>query len=249
MNTLIIDFLQLFTSKRIVRAQYSQSVIKSGKTYSTDGKKKQRITRMNGIADKNNLEQLYGEPSERAVLKQLDHLDKHCRAFIEISPFLVIGTMGSDGLGDVSPRGDAPGFVKVRDEKTIYLPDRLGNNRTDTLLNVIDKSGVGLLFLVPGMNETLRVNGNAKITIDEDILEGLSAQGKAPRSALEISVEEAYLQCAKALIRSKLWEEDYKIERNSFPSLGKIISDQIGRGDDENRAEKSIQEGYRTKLY
>ena len=249
MNTAIMDFLQLFTSKRLVRAQYSQSVIKSGKTYSTDGNSSQRITRMNGITDKNNLGQLYGEASERAVLKQLDHLDKHCRAFIEISPFLVIGTMGSDGLGDVSPRGDAPGFVKVRDEKTIYLPDRLGNNRTDTLLNVIDNSGVGLLFLVPGMNETLRVNGNARITIDENILEGLSAQGKAPRSALEISVEEAYLQCAKALIRSKLWEEDYKIERKSFPSLGKIISDQIGRGDDENRAEKSIQEGYRTKLY
>ena len=249
MNTAIIDFLQLFTSNLLVRSQYSQSVIKSGKTYFTNGKYLQRINRMNGIADKNNLGQLYGNPSERAVLKQLDHLDKHCRAFIEISPFLVIGTMGSDGLGDVSPRGDAPGFVKVRDEKTIYLPDRLGNNRTDTLLNVIDNSGVGLLFLVPGMNETLRVNGNARITIDENILEGLSAQGKAPRSALEISVEEAYLQCAKALIRSKLWEEDYKIERKSFPSLGKIISDQIGRGDDENRAEKSIQEGYRTKLY
>ena len=249
MNTAIIDFLQLFTSNLLVRSQYSQSVIKSGKTYFTNGKYSQRINRMNGIADKNNLGQLYGDPSERAVLKQLDHLDKHCRAFIEISPFLVIGTMGSDGLGDVSPRGDAPGFVKVRDEKTIYLPDRLGNNRTDTLLNVIDNSGVGLLFLVPGMNETLRVNGNAKITIDENILEGLSAQGKAPRSALEISVEEAYLQCAKALIRSKLWEEDYRIERESFPSLGKIISDQIGRGDDENRAEKSIQEGYRTKLY
>ena len=249
MNTAIIDFLQLFTSNLLVRSQYSQSVIKSGKTYFTNGKYSQRINRMNGIADKNNLGQLYGDPSERAVLKQLDHLDKHCRAFIEISPFLVIGTMGSDGLGDVSPRGDAPGFVKVRDERTIYLPDRLGNNRTDTLLNVLDNSGVGLLFLVPGMNETLRVNGNAKITIDENILEGLSAQGKAPRSALEISVEEEYLQCAKALIRSKLWEEDYRIERKSFPSLGKIISDQIGRGDDENRAEKSIQEGYRTKLY
>ena len=249
MNTAIIDFLQLFTSNLLLRSQYSQSVIKSGKTYFTNGKFSQRINRMNGIADKNNLGQLYGDPSERAVLKQLDHLDKHCRAFIEISPFLVIGTMGSDGLGDVSPRGDAPGFVKVRDERTIYLPDRLGNNRTDTLLNVLDNSGVGLLFLVPGMNETLRVNGNARITIDNNILEGLSAQGKAPRSALEISVKEAYLQCAKALIRSKLWEEDYKIERKSFPSLGKIISDQIGRGDDENRAEKSIQEGYRTKLY
>jgi PPOX class probable FMN-dependent enzyme len=225
-------------------------MIKSGKTYYFNLRlRSQRIDEMQGIVDKKNLGQLYGEPSERAVLKQLDHLDKHCQAFIEISPFLVIGTMGGDGLGDVSPRGDAPGFVKVKDEKTIYLPDRLGNNRTDTLSNVLENSGVGLLFLVPGMNETLRVNGSAKITTDENILEGLSAEGKAPRSALEIKVEEAYLQCAKALIRSKLWEEDYKIERKSFPSLGKIISDQIGRGDDENKAERSIQKGYRTKLY
>ena len=225
-------------------------MIKSGKTYYFNLRlRSQRIDEMQGIVDKKNLGQLYGEPSERAVLKQLDHLDKHCQAFIEISPFLVIGTMGSDGLVDVSPRGDAPGFVKVKDEKTIYLPDRLGNNRTDTLSNVLENSGVGLLFLVPGMNETLRVNGNAKITTDENILEGLSAEGKAPRSALEIKVEEAYLQCAKALIRSKLWEEDYKIERKNFPSLGKIISDQIGRGDDENKAERSIQKGYRTKLY
>ena len=225
-------------------------MIKSGKTYYFNLRlRSQRIDEMQGIVDKKNLGQLYGEPSERAVLKQLDHLDKHCQAFIEISPFLVIGTMGSDGLGDVSPRGDAPGFVKVKDEKTIYLPDRLGNNRTDTLSNILENSGVGLLFLVPGMNETLRVNGNAKITTDENILEGLSAEGKAPRSALEIKVEEAYLQCAKALIRSKLWEEDYKIERKNFPSLGKIISDQIGRGDDENKAERSIQKGYRTKLY
>ena len=225
-------------------------MIKSGKTYYFNLRlRSQRIDEMQGIVDKKNLGQLYGEPSERAVLKQLDHLDKHCQAFIEISPFLVIGTMGSDGLGDVSPRGDAPGFVKVKDEKTIYLPDRLGNNRTDTLSNILENSGVGLLFLVPGMNETLRVNGNAKITTDENILEGLSAEGKAPRSALEIKVEEAYLQCAKALIRSKLWEDDYKIERKNFPSLGKIISDQIGRGDDENKAERSIQKGYRTKLY
>ena len=225
-------------------------MIKSGKTYYFNLRlRSQRIDEMQGIVDKKNLGQLYGEPSERAVLKQLDHLDKHCQAFIEISPFLVIGTMGSDGLGDVSPRGDAPGFVKVKDEKTIYLPDRLGNNRTDTLSNVLENSGVGLLFLVPGMNETLRVNGNSKITTDKNILESLSVEGKAPRSALEIIIEEAYLQCAKALIRSKLWEEDYKIERKSFPSLGKIISDQIGRGDDENRAERSIQKGYRTKLY
>lgn len=204
---------------------------------------------MDSITDKTNLGELYGTPSERAVLKQLDHIDQHCSAFIKLSPFLVIGTMGKDGLGDVSPRGDAPGFVIVRDEYTLLLPDRLGNNRTDTLSNIIDNEGVGLLFLVPGMSETLRVNGTAKITVDPEILKDLTAQGKQPRSALEIDVKEAYLQCAKALIRSKLWDEDYKIERQTFPSLGQIISDQIGQGDDGNAADRSIQKGYRNKLY
>ena len=137
------------------------------------------------------LEGIKGNPL-RAVLKQLDHIDKHCRAFIELSPFLVIGTMGSDGLGDVSPRGDAPGFVLVKDENTIFIPDSLGNNRTDTLSNIIDNKGLGVLFLVPGMNETLRVNGLGTIILDKEILEGLSAQGKAPRSALKIEVKEAY---------------------------------------------------------
>jgi PPOX class probable FMN-dependent enzyme len=207
---------------------------------------------VNKIINKDDLGSHYGKPSERAVLKQLDHIDKHCRAFIELSPFLVIGTMGSDGLGDVSPRGDAPGFVLVKDENTIFIPDRLGNNRTDTLSNIIDNKGLGVLFLVPGMNETLRVNGLGTIILDEEILEGLSAQGKAPRSALKIEVKEAYLQCAKALIRSKLWEDDYKIERQNFPSLGEIITDQIGLGDDSaavSAANRSIQKGYTEKLY
>ena len=207
---------------------------------------------MNKIMNKDDLGGHYGEHSERAVLKQLDHIDKHCRAFIELSPFLVIGTMGGDGLGDVSPRGDAPGFVLVEDENTIFIPDRLGNNRTDTLSNIIDNKGLGILFLVPGMNETLRVNGLGTIILDEEVLEGLSAQGKAPRSALKIEVKEAYLQCAKALIRSKLWEDNYKIERKSFPSLGEIITDQIGLGDDRGAvaaADRSIEKGYTEKLY
>ena len=207
---------------------------------------------MNKIMNKDDLGGHYGEPSERAVLKQLDHIDKHCRAFIELSPFLVIGTMGGDGLGDVSPRGDAPGFVLVEDENTIFIPDRLGNNRTDTLSNIIDNKGLGILFLVPGMNETLRVNGLGTIILDEEVLEGLSAQGKAPRSALKIEVKEAYLQCAKALIRSKLWEDDYKIERKNFPSLGEIITEQIGLGDDRAAvaaADRSIEKGYTEKLY
>ncbi|MBH69629.1 MAG: pyridoxamine 5'-phosphate oxidase [Rhodospirillaceae bacterium] len=204
---------------------------------------------MDVITDKTTLSDLYGKPSERAILKQLDYIDEHCAAFIKLSPFLIIGTMGKDGLGDVSPRGDAPGFVMVKDERTLLLPDRLGNNRTDTLSNIIENKGVGLLFLVPGMNETLRVNGYARITVDAKVLENLSAQGKPPRSALQVDVREAYLQCAKALIRSKLWDDNYKIERKSFPSLGQIIADQMGRSEEGNAADQSIKEGYRDKLY
>jgi uncharacterized protein len=200
------------------------------------------------ITTSEDLRERYGAPSELAVLKQLDHIDKHCRAFIAISPFLVIGTMGADGLGDVSPKGDAPGFVLVSDEKTLVIPDRPGNNRTDTLLNLLDNPGVGLLFMVPGMNETLRVNGTARIVTDTAVLEAMLVNERAPRSALVIDVKEAYLHCAKALMRSKLWRDEHKIERKSFPTLGQIITDQAGRGDVRD-ADQRIEEAYRTKLY
>lgn len=200
------------------------------------------------ITNAEDLRDHYGEPSERAVLKQIDHLDKHCQAFIELSPFLVIGTQGADGLGDVSPKGDAPGFVLVKDEHTLVIPDRPGNNRTDTLLNLLDNPGVGLIFLVPGMNETLRVNGTARIVTDADVLAEMLVNERAPRSALVVDVKEAYLHCAKALIRSKLWADDHKIERKSFPTLGQIITDQIGSGD-AAEADKGIEDAYRTKLY
>lgn len=200
------------------------------------------------ITSPEDLRERYGEPSELAVLKQLDHIDKHCRAFIAISPFLVIGTIGADGLGDVSPKGDAPGFVLVSDEKTLVIPDRPGNNRTDTLLNLLDNPGVGLIFLVPGMNETLRVNGTARIVTDSTVLEAMLVNDRPPRSAIVVDVKEAYLHCAKALIRSKLWSDEHRIERQSFPTLGQIITDQAGRGD-VKKAEERIDEGYRTKLY
>ena len=201
------------------------------------------------ITNSEDLRERYGEPGERAVLKQIDHIDAHCRAFISLSPFLVIGTQGADGLGDVSPKGDAPGFVLVSDEKTLVIPDRPGNNRTDTLLNLLDNPGVGLIFLVPGMNETLRVNGNARIVTDAAVLEAMLVNNRPPRSAIVVDVKEAYLHCAKALIRSKLWSDTHKIARKTFPSLGQIITDQIGRGDDVAEADKSIDESYRTKLY
>jgi PPOX class probable FMN-dependent enzyme len=200
------------------------------------------------ISSKAEMRARYGEPSERSLLKELTKLDAHCRNFIARSPFLVIATSGADGLGDCSPRGDAPGFVAVLDDSTILIPDRLGNNRTDSLRNIIDNPGVGLLFLLPGVNETLRINGLARIITDETLLAPLAAQGKAPRSGLRVEIKEAYLQCGKALIRSKLWDPATQIERGSFPSLGKILADQIGLAD-VAASERMTEEAYKTRLY
>src|SRR5260370_9401863 len=183
------------------------------------------------IGSKAELRAGYGERRERSVQKELTKLDAHCRQLIAHSPFLGIATAGADGLGDCSPRGDAPGFVAVLDDTTVLIPDRLGNNRTDSLRNIIDNPGVGLLFLPPGVNETLRVNGLSRITTDAALLAPLAAQGKAPRSGLLVEVKEAYLQCGKALIRSKLCDPETQIERASFPSLGKSLPDQIGLSD------------------
>jgi uncharacterized protein len=200
------------------------------------------------IESKETLRERYGAPSERSLQKEMTRLDAHCRHFIALSPFLVIATAGADGLGDCSPRGDAPGFVAVLDDTTILIPDRLGNNRTDSLRNIIDHPGIGLLFLLPGVNETLRINGTARITMDAALLAPLAAQGKAPRSGLLVAIKEVYLQCGKALIRSKLWDPAIQIERASFPSLGKILADQIGLAD-VAAAERMTEEGYKTRLY
>lgn len=193
------------------------------------------------------LRRLYGEPSPRAAGKVLPRLDRHCRAFIGLSPFLVIGTAGADGRGDVSPRGDAPGFVAILDDSTLLLPDRLGNNRVDTLSNIVENPNVGLLFFVPGMNETLRINGTAGVTTDRSLLEPLAVHGKAPASGLLIRVEEAFLHCAKALIRSRLWEPEARIDRSTFPSMGRMLADQIGL--DVAETERLSEESLRTRMY
>jgi uncharacterized protein len=200
------------------------------------------------VGNKAELRAQYGAPSDRAVRKQLAKLDAHCRDFIALSPFLVIATSGADGLADASPRGDAPGFVAVLDDKTLLIPDRPGNNRIDSLGNILDNPGVGLIFFVPGINETLRVNGHARITNDAALLAPLAVQGKPPRSGLLVEIKEAYLHCGKALIRSKLWDPASRIERNRYPSLGKIIADQTG-GTDIAASERSIEEAYRDRLY
>ena len=191
---------------------------------------------------------LYGEPGELARRKVINRLDRHCRAFVAASPFLVIGTADAEGRADVSPRGDAPGFVAVLDERRLLIPDRIGNNRLDTMANIQANPNVGLIFFVPGMNETLRVNGRATITAEPALLEPLAVQGRAPKTGIVVEVEEAFLHCAKALMRSKLWDPETRIERKTFPSLGRMIADQIG-GVDVAEADARVEESYRTRMY
>ena len=180
------------------------------------------------VTDAAALRTLYGEPSEGAIAKEVDHVHPHYRAMIEASPFMVMATSGPDGL-DVSPRGDPPGFVVVEDEKTLLIPDRRGNNRTDSLGNLIADPRIALLFLITGVGETLRVNGRAEISVDPDLLARFPAQGKLPRSVVVVHVERAYFQCPKALVRSDLWNPVKHIERRSLPSSGTILAD-ITRG-------------------
>jgi PPOX class probable FMN-dependent enzyme len=194
------------------------------------------------------LRDLYPQPSPLAVAKQLDRLDPHARAFIARSPFLVMATADADGHCDASPRGDAPGFVAVIDDRTLLLPDRPGNNRVDSLGNLAGNPRVGLLFFVPGVLETLRVNGGAALTTDPDPLGALAAQGRAPRSALRVTVEEVYFHCGKALKRSALWDPAGHAAPGEIPSLGRILADQTGRiGVAE--AEARVAEGYAKHLY
>ena len=191
----------------------------------------------------------YGEPSERAVGKSLDRLDRHCRRFIELSPFVVLATAGADGRVDCSPRGDPAGFVAILDDRTVLLPDRLGNNRVDSLSNVLENPHVGLLFMIPGVDETLRLNGRATLTTDPARLEPLSVKGRAPRSGLVVEVEEVFLQCTKALVRSRLWTEEARVDRKSaLPSFGQMLADHVGLPDGE-AVDRELRATVRERLY
>jgi PPOX class probable FMN-dependent enzyme len=194
------------------------------------------------------LRESYGSPSERALKKQLSRLDKHCRDFIARSPFLVIASADPSGSCDASPKGDLPGFVQVIDDTTLLIPDRLGNNRIDTLANLVARPSIGLIFFVPGINETLRVNGKSLITTDPALLEPLAVNGKVPRSAILVTAEEIYFHCGKALIRADLWNPAKQLRRRDFPSLGRILADQIG-GISVEESERYTAESYKTRLY
>lgn len=174
------------------------------------------------------LRALYATPGERAVKKQLSSLDRHCRRFIELSPFLVLATAGATGTMDASPRGGVPGFIKVRDERTLLVPDAPGNNRLDSLENILATGRVGLLFLVPGIDETLRVNGSAVLSQAADDLALCTDDRRVPKVVVRVTVQEAYLHCAKALMRSRLWNPESHVDRSLLPTLGQMLNDQTG---------------------
>lgn len=169
------------------------------------------------------LESLYGAPGEASLVKEVDWITPEYRALIEASPFVALATGGPEGV-DCSPRGDRPGFVRVHDERTLMLPDRRGNDRVDSLRNIIRDPRVGLLFLIPGSGTTLRVNGRAAIAADPDLLASFAVEDKAPRSVLVLTVETVYFQCARAIMRSGLWNPDKRVDPKSLPTPGKILA-------------------------
>lgn len=178
---------------------------------------------MSHIETVEELNALYGEPGETSLVKELDRLIPEYAAFIEASPFVALATSGNEGL-DCSPRGDMAGFVRIRDEKTLLMPDRRGNNRVDSLANIVRDSRVGLLFLIPGSGTTLRVNGQAHLDTDETLCQSFAVDGKAPRSIIVITVEAVYFQCARAIVRSDLWNPDKHVDPKSLPTPGRILS-------------------------
>ena len=190
------------------------------------------------------LETLYDKPFGGSLVKEIDHVNAHYRAFIEAAPFFALATSGPDGL-DCSPRGDPAGFVRVHNKKTLMIPDRRGNNRIDSLRNLIDDPRVALLFLIPGCGETIRVNGRAQICTDPELCESFRMEGKVPRCVIVVTVESVYYQCAKAIVRSKLWEPASRIDRKSLPSSGTILANitggKVGGPDHDREAPARLQ--------
>ncbi len=176
------------------------------------------------ITTMDQLESLYGEKLPTSMIKEIDHISEGYRKLIEAAPFIAVATSGPEGL-DCSPKGDAAGFVRILDDRTLAIPDRPGNNRIDGFRNIVRDRRIALLFLIPGIGETLRVNGRAAISVDPDLMQSFAVGGKLPRCVLIVHIESIFFHCSKAIVRSKLWEEATKIDRKSLPSTGTIISE------------------------
>jgi PPOX class probable FMN-dependent enzyme len=186
---------------------------------------------------------------DAAVRKEMRSLDAHSRNFIARSPFVLIGSSDGNGNADVTPKGDKPGFVAVLDDITLAIPDRPGNNRLDTLENIIINPAVGLLFLIPGMNETLRINGEARVTLDGALRERLSVEGKAPQSVVVVKIKAVYMHCAKAFMRSNLWAPETWRPRSEMPTLGEIMRDQMALAGTAEQNDKMLDEAYRASMW
>ncbi|MBV1924666.1 MAG: pyridoxamine 5'-phosphate oxidase family protein [Flavobacteriaceae bacterium] len=193
------------------------------------------------IATEDQLREIYGYPSGRAKDKLLNSLEKHSIHFVANSPFLTISTINKAGEMDCSPRGGTPGFVKVVNENCIVIPDAKGNNRVDSISNIVDTGNVGILFFIPGLDETLRVNGHAYISTNEEHLTLFSSEEKNIKACIVITVEEVFLHCAKAFMRSKLWKSEAQIDRANFPSMGQMLKDQIGSSETPETTEDMIK--------
>jgi PPOX class probable FMN-dependent enzyme len=198
------------------------------------------------------LRKLYGMPMDLVVKKQKSALDQYSAQFLSLSAFCALSTSSANGNMDCSPRGDYPGFIKALDEQTLLIPDRPGNNRLDSLSNIIENPNVGLLVLIPGFKECLRINGTANIVTNSEILTRLEYQGKKPKAAIVLSITEIYFHCAKAITRSKLWEQESHVQRDVMPSLGRILMAQTdpSKSDEDIKAvEALIEERVKTTLY
>ena len=194
------------------------------------------------------LEALYGEKMPAAVIKEIDHINGSYRKLIEAAPFVAVATSGPEGL-DCSPKGDARGFVRILDDKMLAIPDRPGNNRIDGFRNIMRDPRIALLFLIPGVGETLRVNGRAAISIDPELMQSFAVNGKLPRCVLIVHIESIYFHCSKAIVRSKLWDAETKIDRKSLPSTGTIVAE-LSQGKLGGEAyDRAMPERIKAQLY
>lgn len=199
-----------------------------------------KLENISFIESEEALRALHHPQLSRARDKVLTKLDKHCRQIIGLSPFCIISTQGKNGA-DVSPRGDPPGSVAIVDDHTLLLADRVGNNRMDCMVNLMSNPMIGMLFIVPGMNETLRINGTARVTDDVRLLEQLAVKGRVPKVGILVNINEAFLHCAKALVRSRLWDKDVQIDRDIIPSFPDILNDHVeGLTTEENERQSKI---------
>ena len=204
---------------------------------------------MKFIETREELRTVYREAKGGAVLKELKKLEQHAKGFLSRCPFVVIGSQDAEGNADATPKGDKPGFVKVLDDTTIAIPDRPGNNRLDTWENIIQNPAVGLLFLIPGMNETLRINGIARLTTDDDLRQEFAVDGRPALAVLVVEIKAVYMHCAKAFMRSQLWQPETWPNRTELPTLGQIMRDQLALAQSGEELDANLADGYAKSMW